>query len=259
MRDPARSQNPAQLGKLLAARAYLESRLHPRRRQHDYLILRDILTVLEPFAREVKGRLFDYGSGGAPYRSLFAGVTEYVRADVTPGPQVDRLLATDGHTAEPDAAYDAVLSTQVLEHVEDPGLYLRECRRILRPGGQLLLTTHGMYEEHGCPYDFTRWTGRGLVRLVEAAGLEVQEAHKLCTQFRAVIQLQHYLIGALRLPAHPTVHYTLAVLRRLYRLGFILPLNWLADMFPSHAQTAPDTDAATLYVGVAVKAHRTAA
>lgn len=256
MTDPSRVQNPAYLGEVLAAGTYLASRLRPRRRQHDYLILRDILALLEPFGRQVRGRLFDYGSGGAPYRALFPGVTDYIRADVTPGPQVDRLLGPDGRTAEPDAGYDAVLSTQVLEHVADPGLYLHECRRLLRPGGGLLLTTHGMYEEHGCPYDFTRWTGRGLVRLAEAAGLEVLAAHKLCTQFRAVIQLQHYLVGALRLPARPAVHYPLAMLRAAYRGLAIPPLNWLADAFPGHALAAADDDTVTLYVGVAVRARR---
>lgn len=258
MSDPTRVQDPAYLGEALAADKYLRSRLQPRRRQHDYLILRDILSVLEPFARQVRGRLFDYGSGGAPYRRLFQGVTDYVRADVTPGPQVDRLLDADGRTSEPDAAYDAVLSTQVLEHVADPALYLRECRRLLRPGGEMLLTTHGMYEEHGCPYDFTRWTGRGLVRLVEGAGLEVLSAHKLCTQFRAVVQLQHFLISALRLRERPAVHYPLAVLRTAYRTLAIPPLNWLADAFPGHTRADADADAVTLYVGVAVQARRPA-
>mgnify|MGYP001317720839 CR=1 FL=1 len=94
MAHPDLVRNPARLGEALAADAYVRSRLHPRRRQGDYLILRDILTLLGPFAGDVRGRLFDFGSGGAPYRALFTGVTDYVRADVTPGPLVDRLLAT---------------------------------------------------------------------------------------------------------------------------------------------------------------------
>lgn len=249
-------RDPARLGEALAADAYLRSRLQPRRRQGDYLILRDILALLEPFARGVRGRLFDYGSGGAPYRALFAGVTDYVRADVTPGPLVDRLLGPEGRTGEPDASYDAVLSTQVLEHVADPALYLAECRRILRPGGRLLLTTHGMFEEHGCPHDFHRWTGRGLARQAEAAGLEVLSARKLCTQFRGVIQLQHYLVAALRQPGRPALHYPLALVRAGYfRLAAPL-LNALADAFPGHAQADAETDDVPIYVGVAVEARR---
>jgi SAM-dependent methyltransferase len=41
----------------------------------------------------------------------------------------------------PDHSFDTVLSFQVIEHVRDPARYLSEVRRVLRPGGHLVLTT----------------------------------------------------------------------------------------------------------------------
>lgn len=41
----------------------------------------------------------------------------------------------------PDAAFDAVVSSHLLEHLPDPQAHLKECHRILRPGGRLELTT----------------------------------------------------------------------------------------------------------------------
>lgn len=38
-------------------------------------------------------------------------------------------------------SYDWALSNQVIEHVETPAAFLLEARRVLRPGGRLLLTT----------------------------------------------------------------------------------------------------------------------
>jgi SAM-dependent methyltransferase len=41
----------------------------------------------------------------------------------------------------PDASFDAVLSIEGIEHLEDRFAYLREIHRVLKPGGTLLLTT----------------------------------------------------------------------------------------------------------------------
>jgi SAM-dependent methyltransferase len=37
--------------------------------------------------------------------------------------------------------FDGILAGEIIEHLYDPGLLLRECRRVLRPGGILVLTT----------------------------------------------------------------------------------------------------------------------
>lgn len=41
----------------------------------------------------------------------------------------------------PDSNFDDVISFQVIEHIEHVGSYLKEIRRVLKPGGRLLLTT----------------------------------------------------------------------------------------------------------------------
>ena len=63
----------------------------------------------------------------------------------------------------PDDYADGVVSFQVLEHVWDLDWYLGECHRILKPGGWLLLSTHGTWLYHAHPTDFRRWTRDGLL------------------------------------------------------------------------------------------------
>ena len=56
----------------------------------------------------------------------------------------------------------------------DLGGYLGECRRVLRPDGWLLLSTHGTWLYHPHPTDFRRWTEAGLVGELEAHGFNVE-------------------------------------------------------------------------------------
>src|SRR5580698_5452423 len=109
---------------LLSDDVYLRRRLIQSPFDGEYLHLADLAALIRRIAPDVRGVVFDFGSGGAPYASLFSGCAGYVAADLGPGPKVDRVLRPDGLTNEADASYDFVLSTQVLEHVQYPLLYL---------------------------------------------------------------------------------------------------------------------------------------
>ncbi|MEA2440798.1 MAG: hypothetical protein QOH76_2222 [Thermoleophilaceae bacterium] len=133
---------------------------------------------LEALAPELRlppgGRVLDYGCADLPYRRFFPADAEYVGADLTGNPHATLELNSDGTVPSPDDSFDALISTQVLEHVTDPGLYLAEAFRVLRPGGRMLLSTHGTFVYHPDPDDYWRWTCAGLQRTVRDAGFEVE-------------------------------------------------------------------------------------
>jgi SAM-dependent methyltransferase len=55
---------------------------------------------------------------------------------------------------EPDASFDAVLCTEVLEHVPEPLKAFQEFSRLLKPGGYLILTAPFCSLTHYAPYHF---------------------------------------------------------------------------------------------------------
>jgi len=138
------------------------------------LLRRALQTAIAAHLPTTVDTLVDLGSGDAPHRALFDGrCRRYVTVDLVP--DADVQFSADGDAPLPDTVADVVLSTQVLEHVEDVEQYLRTCRRLLPPRGILLLSTHGTWKHHPHPCDLHRWTAEGLGRLLATHGFEVRE------------------------------------------------------------------------------------
>ncbi len=148
------------------------------RRSHPLAyIIRELPARLEALAPDLRctanGRLLDYGCADVPYRRLFPKSVEYLAADLPGNPNANVTINPDGSVPLDEASVDAILSTQVLEHVADPGLYLSECRRVLKPAGRILLSTHGFMVYHPDPVDLWRWTSAGIREAIERAGMRV--------------------------------------------------------------------------------------
>jgi SAM-dependent methyltransferase len=117
-----------------------------------------------------KVRILDVGCGPKPYYPFFADVaSEYIGVDVVENPAAELLGAVEALPVE-DASFDLVLCTQVLEHADDPAKAVSELRRVTRPGGRVLASTHGVQVYHPSPVDYWRWTHEGLRRLFEQNG-----------------------------------------------------------------------------------------
>ncbi len=101
-------------------------------------------------------RVLDLGCGAGDLTAELARVAgSVVGVDVAEAalgrarrrhPEITFLRAEiDGELPVQDNGFDVVWSSEVIEHVADTARWLSEIRRVLRPGGRLLLTTpsHG--------------------------------------------------------------------------------------------------------------------
>ncbi|MDP3773001.1 MAG: methyltransferase domain-containing protein [Gemmatimonadales bacterium] len=103
--------------------------------------------VLSWFGQWRRGRVFDCPAGAGALAQELAAMGFVVVAgdlDRRPGREVGaRRLCADLSRTLPfaDASFDYVACVEGIEHLERPVDALREMRRVLRPGGRLVLTT----------------------------------------------------------------------------------------------------------------------
>jgi SAM-dependent methyltransferase len=143
-------------------------RRHPRRTQFDYLHLQRLLDGFAD-ALERVGRpgsdVLDVFCGSRPYEDLLPPGSRCVGLDVTDDFGVADVV-TDEFLPFEDSSFDLVVSTEAFYYVPDPRHGVRELRRVLRPGGAVVITVPFVWDwdrgvlEH-------RFTGPELEELFE--------------------------------------------------------------------------------------------
>lgn len=126
--------------------------------------------MLEPHVRSLRGAVLDVGCGMQPYRRWMGDHVAYTGLD-REGPlaRPDVVGTVDALPFE-GSSFDGLLSTQVFEHVGDPVAALRECARVLRERGRIVLTVPGVWPAHEAPHDYWRFTKYGVERALADAG-----------------------------------------------------------------------------------------
>ena len=176
-------------------------RLHPSLFSTRFHALRQLANVLRDVAESdllpKGGELLDYGCAERPYEELFRGkFTRYLAADLPGNPRADIEIGPDGALPVGDETVDCVLSSQVLEHIARPDIYLAEARRVLRPGGRLILSTHGNWPFHPDPADYRRWTLQGLRYELSSAGFQPVMERAVLGRLATTLQLLQDAVAA---------------------------------------------------------------
>ncbi len=149
------------------------------------------------------GDVLDVGAGAQPYRPLLPASSRYRAIDVAIAGEAFSYDLPDTEYYEGDrwpvgdATVDVVLATETLEHVPDPRVFLAEARRVLRPGGRIVLTVPFAARWHYIPHDYWRYTPSSLSNLLEEAGFDSVVVHARGNE----VTVACYKVMALVLPA----------------------------------------------------------
>lgn len=123
----------------------------------------------------ISGKTLDLGAGSAKYREIInKKATEYITFDMVPGEDID-VVGDALNLPFGPSAFDTVVCTQVLEHIEKPWLMVKEIRRILKENGLCILTAPFLSPYHADPHDYFRYTIEGMKSLFENENFEIIE------------------------------------------------------------------------------------
>jgi SAM-dependent methyltransferase len=156
----------------------------------------------------MKGKLMDFGCGCKPYRPLLTNVTEYIGVDYDSaghphrGEEIDVFY--DGiHLPFRPNTFDSVFTSEVFEHVFNLEAVLPEINRVMKPGGNILITCPFVWNLHEMPFDYARYTPFALQHLLEASGFRVMAMERIGNYVTALTQMRVLYVSAYLLPAIP--------------------------------------------------------
>lgn len=132
-----------------------------------------IMQFLEAWAPRIKGSVLDVGAGNWKYPKTLFQHCNYISSDISKEFfNVDIVLDILNPPTEHFGKYDAVIATDLLEHVKEPIQAVKGLFDVLKEKGTLLLTTPFNYELHADAYvkDYWRITEQGLELLLRKAG-----------------------------------------------------------------------------------------
>ncbi|MEP7197125.1 MAG: class I SAM-dependent methyltransferase [Saprospiraceae bacterium] len=173
--------------------------------------------------------ILDVGAGECQYKYFFSHA-KYVSTDWCGTTDYHQYSAGIDHICPADKlpfadeSFEAVLCTQVLEHVVNPAAVIQEISRILKPEGNLFLTVPQSWEEHEQPHDYYRFTQFALRYLAEENNFIVVEIKPQGGRF---LVIGYFLAWSL-----PTLFRNwFGQIGFLFAVCVFYPLNFLIALF----------------------------
>ena len=194
-----------------------------------FIIRRGIYQGIQKHASSMKGDVLDFGCGSKPYEHLFLNAKSYVGVDIEKSghnhenSKIDYFY--DGRSLPfKESEFDAVVSFEVLHHLFNLSEITKEIHRVIKPGGNLLITIPFAWDEHEQPFDFARYTSFGITSLIEEAGFHVISVEKTTKYVEAVGQLMIAFVSQHVGPKN-------LILAAIFQLLVIFPLSLLVLIF----------------------------
>ncbi len=144
---------------------------------HNWLIMKVGNKLIPQNISYFKGVVYDLGCGVRPYeKEILSAAEKYIGVDWSAtmhDMKADIVADLNKPLPIGDEVADTVASFQVMEHLSEPLIFLKEANRILKKEGFFILTVPFQWNVHEAPYDYFRYTPFGLKYLLNKVGFHM--------------------------------------------------------------------------------------
>ncbi|MDR0373382.1 MAG: class I SAM-dependent methyltransferase [Nitrososphaerota archaeon] len=162
--------------------------------------------ILEIGSKNVNGSI-------RPLIQNFSTPKEYIGVDVSSGNMVDLVLPVEKIAIHFGVeSFDLLISTELLEHVEDWRVAIQAMKATVKRGGYIAITTRSKgFGYHGYPFDFWRY--------------EIEDIKKIFSDFEIIVLKKDYEAPGVFLIAKKPENYVSADLSDIALYSIVLGKN----------------------------------
>ena len=218
--------------------------VHPQ-----WLLFRYEEQRFKEIANMANGSVLDIGCAEQKLRKYLPETCSYIGLDYPDTADVlyetkPTVYGDAQNLAFEDNTFDTISFLEVLEHIPDSLAAVRECYRVLKPGGKLAFSMPFLYPIHDAPFDFQRLTIHGLRQLFNANHFRILKEQPMGNPITTAVLLANIALVKTTLNAfnkkHPAflmILFLPVVMPVLNLIGYIADVFGPKDDFMAHGYT----------------------
>ena len=152
-------------------------------------------SLLEDNKHYYKGIVLDIGGRDrGKFKKPKDKVEKWIFADMVNKHSPDIILDVADMSQIQNGSINTINATELFEHVRNPEKGLKECYRILKENGAIILSAPFLYPVHNDPYDFQRWTEQKWKDKLQNLGFRIEVFKIMGRYFTVVMDMKKVLI-----------------------------------------------------------------